>query len=296
MRLLIFTAIILFAPTPLFAQETLPGDSCSAGEVNFIRQSGGPETGGVVHLMRCDGTTWQPYQTFLGDGKAGIGTDTPAAMLDVDGDLRVGTTSDNCSVSKEGAIRYTGGSPPWEYCDGGGPGWLPFETAGSTDIGPADCPNPGDVCLDGSLFVGRHQTLPNYNVFVTDSSPSGGAWSTELIDTGADSSTDGKANQDWIITNTSIINYPAFETCENLSDHGKTDWYLPATWELRLLGAHIPALNPNRTDSIDGNGFHWVSDEASSTAGFRTRPASNAQTDSKSNSYSIECIRKELAG
>lgn len=167
MRLLIVFFTLLISNSVL-AQETVPGDACTAGETNFIRRSGGPETSGVVHLMRCDGTIWQPYLTFLGDGKAGIGTDTPTAMLHVDGDLRIGTTSDNCSVSKEGAIRYTGGSPPWEYCDGGGPGWLPFEQAAvSCGFSNGTCPT-SNSSISGCF---SQRTLSWGNVSCSTSGP-----------------------------------------------------------------------------------------------------------------------------
>ena len=66
------------------AQETVPGDACTAGQENHIRQVGGPETSGVVHLMRCDGANWQQYMTFLTSGNVGIGVDNPLFPLDLD--------------------------------------------------------------------------------------------------------------------------------------------------------------------------------------------------------------------
>jgi hypothetical protein len=58
MRVYILTVIIvlLVSIVPSYAQETAPGDACDAGQLNNIRSVGGPETTGVHHLMRCNGT------------------------------------------------------------------------------------------------------------------------------------------------------------------------------------------------------------------------------------------------
>lgn len=55
------------------AQETVPGNACAAGELNHIRQVGGPETTGFWHLMRCNGSTWNQYISILADGSVGVG-------------------------------------------------------------------------------------------------------------------------------------------------------------------------------------------------------------------------------
>ncbi len=34
-------------------------DPCAVEETDYIRQVGGPETNGELHVLRCDGTTWQ---------------------------------------------------------------------------------------------------------------------------------------------------------------------------------------------------------------------------------------------
>ena len=46
------------------SQETAPGDTCTVGETNHIRLVGGPETSGIVRLMRCDGTDWNTLYLF----------------------------------------------------------------------------------------------------------------------------------------------------------------------------------------------------------------------------------------
>jgi len=86
LRYMVCTALAgfcLFSGVSAHAQETAPGDACAAGEENYIRQVGGPETTGVVHLMRCDGSNWQQYMTILADGNVGIGTTSPRTIFQV---------------------------------------------------------------------------------------------------------------------------------------------------------------------------------------------------------------------
>ena len=73
MRITLLIALIFLAPGLAMAQETLPGSSCDAGETDYIRQVGGPETSGVVHLMRCDGSTWFRYVSFYNGGVVSFG-------------------------------------------------------------------------------------------------------------------------------------------------------------------------------------------------------------------------------
>jgi hypothetical protein len=95
--------------------------------------------------------------------------------------------------------------------------------------GPSDCSSIGDVCNDGSVFVG------DSNLYLATNISEFSDWSTETVDTGADSLTDGAANQQWIVDNETLSQYPLFELCENLFRHGHSDWYLPARDELAVL-------------------------------------------------------------
>jgi hypothetical protein len=87
------------------AQETQPGSACTAGQTNLIRWSGGPETTGVVHLVRCNGSTWQQYMTVLASGNIGMGLSTPSERLEVNGRIRI---DDNPSLGSQGCFRYNG--------------------------------------------------------------------------------------------------------------------------------------------------------------------------------------------
>lgn len=121
--------------------------------------------------------------------------------------------------------------------------------------GPTGCPSIGDVCSDGSIFAG------DTNLYVTDVNQSTGIeWSTENVNTGADSATDGAANQQWIVNNETLSQYPAFQLCENLNRHGHTDWYLPSRNEVHDV------LYPNRS-ALGGitSGNLWSSTEYDSS-------------------------------
>lgn len=92
--------VLAASPLPSRAQ-TVPGAACTAGQLNYIRQEGGPETTGVWHLMRCDGANWRQYLSILADGSVGIGessipgrplhllsaTDNPSALTILSADL-----------------------------------------------------------------------------------------------------------------------------------------------------------------------------------------------------------------
>lgn len=50
--------------------------------------------------------------------KVGVGTYTPQAKLDINGDIRVGGTTVSCSTANEGAIRYESSLKKFQGCDG----------------------------------------------------------------------------------------------------------------------------------------------------------------------------------
>ena len=56
--------------------------------------------------------------------KVGVGTYTPQAKLDINGDIRVGGTTASCSAANEGAIRYESSSKKFQGCDGSN--WVPL--------------------------------------------------------------------------------------------------------------------------------------------------------------------------
>jgi hypothetical protein len=84
-RLILITAFLAFA-TPAFAAEPVPGDACATA--NAIIETGGPETSGIRHILRCDGSVWKQEMTIDASGNIGIGTASPGTALDVNGDIK----------------------------------------------------------------------------------------------------------------------------------------------------------------------------------------------------------------
>ena len=163
-------------------------------------------------------------------------------------------------------------------------GWKAFHAVGTPP--PVLCTNIGDVCGDGSIFAG------DTNMYVTDVNQSTGIlWSTENVDTGADSATDGAANQAWIVTNETLSEYPAFELCQNLNRHGHSDWYLPARDELDVLYTNQAAIGGFTTAG------YWSSTETSSNDAWMQNflngnQVNNPKASGLSSIYDIRCVRR----
>jgi len=73
--------------------------------------------------------------TISQGGQVGVGTTTPAAKLDVAGDLKVGDSGSTCSVTTKGSIRYNNTSSVLEFCNG--TSWNLVQAAACSDATPA---------------------------------------------------------------------------------------------------------------------------------------------------------------
>ena len=63
---ILFSAIVLLLFTSAASQaaKPTPGSSCAGYPTNSFTTSGGAQTGGIVYFLLCDGTNWQPIETF----------------------------------------------------------------------------------------------------------------------------------------------------------------------------------------------------------------------------------------
>lgn len=108
--ILLFVAGLLFAPAA-FAQSV--GDPCTGTNRPYT------SSGSSFPALICNGSTLELLEKDLSNPvRKGIGTATPAATLDINGEARIGNTSLACSGTTEGAIRYNGTSHELEYCNG----------------------------------------------------------------------------------------------------------------------------------------------------------------------------------
>lgn len=116
----ILTAAFLVLATSAFAAEPVPGDACST--LDYVVETGGPETSGIRHFLRCDGSNWQQELTIDAAGNVGIGTPTPVSPLHIEGgsyetiylkstdDIGPGVTLDNVGTGGKAYIVLSSGA------------------------------------------------------------------------------------------------------------------------------------------------------------------------------------------
>ncbi len=159
----------------------------------------------------------------------------------------------------------------------------------------AGSPSAGQICADGSIYF----TSYNYGagaekIYVTNTNQStSSAWktSTGTNDIATDSTTDGKLNHAQV---SPIANFPAFNVCDALNRHSKTDWYLPSQNELALLYNNRAAINASSIQAFSTTGSYWASTETTTTQAryyYFQMNIQNQQT--KTNTYNIRCIRRD---
>jgi len=84
---------------------------------NFIRGKYVGDGSNVLTQMRF-GTNDIERMIIDENGRIGMGTLTPAATLDVNGEIRLSNTGLVCSPATEGTLRYNWGSHQVEFCNG----------------------------------------------------------------------------------------------------------------------------------------------------------------------------------
>lgn len=91
----------------------------------------------------------------------GIGVTTPAAKLDVAGEIKFGNTSSTCNAANEGQQRYNSGTKVMEFCNatawtafgsgGGGSGGLTGCPAGYTIIAASNTHGTNSFCINTTI-------------------------------------------------------------------------------------------------------------------------------------------------
>ncbi len=163
----------------------------------------------------------------------------------------------------------------------------------TTDAGgPTGCPNIGDLCSDGSYYIGQ---LSGNEIYATaPASQSSQAWNNSTSNwtvTGYTSTTDGHANTAGLVALSDAGSpYNAAEYCDGLAGvHGHSDWYLPAKDELNLFwngGARVAGVLSDGT-------YYWSSTENANGTTWRQRFSNGTQgIYLKDEIYAVRCVRR----
>ncbi|MCB9996777.1 MAG: DUF1566 domain-containing protein [Rhodospirillales bacterium] len=184
----------------------------------------------------------------------------------------------------EGQQIYNSAYKVMQFCDGDD--WI--QMAGRTVYvaggdPPTDCPNIGDVCTDGSIFIGMWNTDPIYVTrcdagMTWDGSSCTGGRATMPWNNGNGSGTfvsvstdltDGEGNTATLIATDSDSGtggtqpHQAAQFCADLIMHGHGDWHLPSRNELSVMAGNRTHLGP-----VDGAAYYWSSTQQASDQAY----------------------------
>ena len=171
---------------------------------------------------------------------------------------------------------------------------------GSSTALPQGCPNIGDVCDDGTIYVGDYDdgsgggSQPYYTTPEHGPDIIGNDGNTDFTDvTGATSNTNGLANTLALVTSDSnsvtsgFQPHQAAQYCYDLVAHGSDDWYLAARYEYSAVACSNQSLLPGYT------GWNWSSTQSSSTRFQRVRSDTcGYSAQDKNGQHEIRCVRK----
>jgi len=212
---------------------------------------------------------------------------------------RTGCTS---PTGKAGEITYNRDFAVFQYCNGsewvnmsppvcpGGNGCFACDyAAGGPNCGnePRNCPDIGDVCLDGSIYAGTSPDggLPMYT---TPGETTGLSWGSYGIDRGVSGGVTGEAHTE-TLAGFGAAAHPAAHYCYSLPDLGHNDWYLPSQQELQELSSNRVAIGVMTNDT------YWSSNEsANPNFGRRVHIGSGVSSSRTKNDSSmlVRCIRR----
>ena len=98
------------------------GTSASAGAGTGVygSETGASNTGYAVVAANSSATGWGVYSSGTSPnyfaGNVGIGTTSPAALLDVAGAIRLSDTGQNCNAGSNGALRFNSSTHVYQFC------------------------------------------------------------------------------------------------------------------------------------------------------------------------------------
>lgn len=190
-----------------------------------------------------------------------------------------------------GEIIFNTDNSVLQYCNGAD--WVAIgKPVAPEPCDPVSSPSPGQVCDDGSYYIGQ---VGGNDIYATASaSQSTQTWdngTSSWTDTPADSTTDGPGNTAGLVALSDAgAPYAAAEYCDGLTNvHGHSDWYLPAKSELNLFyNGGSPVAGVNTSGS-----WYWSSTESGSVSAWFHRFSDGGQgADARGNSYLVRCVRR----
>ena len=235
---------------------------------------------------------------LTGTANAQSSLDTRGSIPFPGGSIIPGYDSRACDGSIEGAIRYNSATSCAEFCNG--TAWTcPVPASGLS--GPAGCANVGDLCADGTVFAGWNPI--NYeHLFIppTDQERPGAPgtytmnWknATGTNDISTDSIYDGEVNH--ANRGGAIANFQAFQTCEDLSFGGQTDWYLPSRVELYYLWSVHETIEAGGNITIFSDvTYYWSSTESDNNSARGLLFITGQENGfAKTSAYRVRCVRR----
>jgi len=162
-------------------------------------------------------------------------------------------------------------------------------------------PSEGGVIIHRWLTNGgviSPGTEENYLVMTIDDVSSAAPWGFDNVDViGAESFTDGASNTAALVSNLGITPADAAYLCDNYTDPlaGKTDWYLPAFFEISFLGQNYWAVSQGI--SLGGGtlptlyGVYWSSTENGTKNAYAASLLYDIN-DFKISTYAVRAVRK----
>ncbi|MFB9151639.1 Lcl domain-containing protein [Roseovarius ramblicola] len=166
---------------------------------------------------------------------------------------------------------------------------------------PTNCPSIGDTCDDGSYYIGD---IGAGAVYATNESfESLQTWNdgnTNYSNISGTNLTDGESNTATLVTADSddvtggVQPHDAAIYCDGLNAHGRSDWYLPALYELDLFWNNgAPVANIDESGSSP-DGVYWASSQKFSGLAHIKAFSINYQGDlSKDSEIAVRCVRNE---
>lgn len=252
------------------------GNSSSTSQTSPVLVSGGYNWAQVNAGMVSEHSCGVVAENTGGNERARI---KPSGRVVAQGGIQPGYDDATCNTSSEGVIRYY-----------------------SASYNPTGCLTIGDLCSDGSYYIGQVGGNDTYATAAASETtlPWNNGNGTGLVNTGvASSTTAGETNTANLITVDSDSNtggtqpHQAAQYCSDLVVHGNDSWYLPAQNELNLFwngGTPVAGVLTNGT-------YYWSSTEANvSNVEIQRFDDGFQPTGNKPSPRALRCVSRNTGG